>query len=68
MGKVMHVHTVGVQKGKVGVTLQRTMLNASWPKSRSPFFQATEERIFRFESLLRRTSKGMPGFMREAFM
>ena len=44
----------------------RTVLKASCPNSRSPFFQATIELIFLFESLFNRTSKGTPGFIKNA--
>ena len=37
------------------------MLNASCPNNRSPFFHATADRIFRFESLSKRTSRGHAG-------
>ena len=44
----------------------QTVLKASCPYSRSPFFQVTVELIFLFESLFNRTSKGTPGFIKDA--
>jgi len=45
-----------------------TKLYASDPNKRSPFFHATEDCIFLFESLFRTTSNGTPGFINDAFI
>jgi hypothetical protein len=45
-----------------------TMFVASDPNNLSSFFHATQDCIFRFESLFRNTSKGTPGFMSEALI
>ena len=44
------------------------MFAASCPNSLSLCFHPTVAWIFRFESRLRRTSNGWPGFMSEALM
>lgn len=46
----------------------RTRLAASDPNSRSSLFQATDDCIFLLESLFKRTSKGKPGFIKEALI